>query len=85
LDEKKGKLICPAGKELYVRNRNFQTRDGYKGIAYMAKITDCRVCELRKKCMKKDHTVARQVTVFEKNQKVDDFVKSPWNCLVLSI
>lgn len=41
----------------------------------MAKITDCRVCELRKKRIKKDHTVARQVTVFEKNQKVHSVIE----------
>jgi hypothetical protein len=43
-DETKGKLICPAGKELYLKNRNFRERKGYCGISYMAKKTDCRVC-----------------------------------------
>lgn len=63
-DEAKGKLICPAGKELYLKNRNFRERKGYFGISYMAKKTDCRVCELRAKCLRRPHTVARQVTIF---------------------
>ena len=64
LDEVKGKLICPAGKELYIKNRNFMGTDGHRGISYMAKKTDCRVCELRHKCLRKPHTEARQVTIF---------------------
>jgi hypothetical protein len=64
-DEGKGKLICPAGKEPYLKNRNFRERKGYCGISYMAKKTDCRVCELRSKCLRKPHTVARQVTIFQ--------------------
>ncbi len=63
-DEAKQKLICPAGKELYLKNRNFRERKGYFGISYMGKKTDCRVCELRAKCLRKPHTVARQVTIF---------------------
>jgi hypothetical protein len=64
LDEVKGKLICPAGKELYVKNRNFKGTDGHRGVSYMAKKTDCRVCGLREKCLRKPHTEARQVTIF---------------------
>ena len=35
-DKGKQKLICPAGSELYIRNRNFECR-GRKAINYMAK------------------------------------------------
>jgi transposase len=63
-DESKGKLICPAGKELYVKNRNFKGTDGHRGVSYMAKKTDCRVCGLRHKCLRKPHTEARQVVIF---------------------
>jgi hypothetical protein len=45
-DETKKKLICPRGKEMYVRNSNFWDTKGYCGISYMAKKTDCRVCEV---------------------------------------
>jgi len=63
-DAEKGKLICPAGKELYVRNRNFWTKQGLRGVQYMAKKTDCRVCDLRKQCLRRATTVARQVVRF---------------------
>jgi len=63
-DKVKGKLICPAGKELYVKNRNFKGTDGHRGVSYMGKKTDCRVCELRPKCLRRAHTEARQVTIF---------------------
>jgi transposase len=64
LDDSTGKLICPAGKELYVKNRNFQTADGYKAIAYQAPKTACRDCQLRSKCLRKPNTESRQVHVF---------------------
>ncbi len=53
LNPKNGKLICPAGKELYVKDRNFHTAGGYYGTQYMAKKTDCRVCNLRARCLRK--------------------------------
>jgi transposase len=64
LDDRTGKLICPAGHGLYVRNRNFQTADGYKAIAYQAPKTACRDCPLRSKCLRKPNTESRQVHVF---------------------
>jgi len=81
LDDRTGKLICPAGHGLYVRNRNFQTADGYKAIAYQAPKTACRDCQLRSKCLRKPNTISRQVHVFygkrpgsltdEMKQKID--------------
>jgi transposase len=63
-----GRLICPAGKALYIRNRNFKTSQGLKGINYKAPITACRNCELRSKCLRKENTESRQVHIFyEKN------------------
>lgn len=64
LDNRTGKLICPAGQGLYVRNRNFETNDGYKAIAYQAPKTACRNCQLRSKCLRNPHTESRQVHVF---------------------
>jgi hypothetical protein len=64
LDDRTGKLICPAGKELYVKNRNFQTADGYKAIAYQAPKTACHDCRLGSKCLRNPNTVSRQVHVF---------------------
>ncbi len=65
LDEGSGKLQCPAGKLLYVKNRNFKTTKGHYGTSYMAKVTDCRVCPLRLKCLQNPNGTARQVTKFE--------------------
>jgi transposase len=64
LDERTGKLICPAGHGLYVRNRNFSTADGFRAIAYQAPKTACRNCALRIKCLRNPNTISRQVHVF---------------------
>jgi len=64
LDDKTGKLICPAGHGLYLKNRNFETSAGFKAIAYQAPKTACRDCQLRVKCLQKpDKTESRQVYV----------------------
>lgn len=47
------RLICPAGKALYIRNRNFETKQGFKGINYQAPKTACRNCNLKSKCLRK--------------------------------
>jgi transposase len=63
-DDETGKLICPAGHELYVRSRNYVNNDGYKGIIYQAPKKVCIACELRAKCLRKpDKTESRQVTI----------------------
>ena len=64
-DAEKGKLICPAGRELFVKNRNFKTHEGYHGVVYMSKKTDCRVCALRPRCLRNPESPVRQVAVFE--------------------
>jgi len=61
LDPEKGKLVCPAGKELYVKDRNFWTTKGYHGTQYMAKKTDCQACELRARCLRNAQSPARTV------------------------
>ena len=63
MNEDTGKLICPAGQELYVKNRNYTNAEGYKFIAYQAPKTACRDCKLRSKCLRKPKTVARQVHI----------------------
>jgi len=63
LDERTGKLICPAGQALYVKNRNFQI-NGRRAIAYQGPKTACGNCALRPKCLRNPETVSRQVHVF---------------------
>lgn len=62
-DEERKKAICPAGKEMYLENSNFQVK-GAKGIVYRGKIGDCRECTIRSKCMRSPDTKSRQVTFF---------------------
>ncbi|MDT9702530.1 transposase, partial [Streptomyces sp. P17] len=61
-----GKLTCPADKELSVKDRTFYTANGYHGTVYMAKKTDCGVCELRSQCLRKAATPARTVLKVER-------------------
>lgn len=68
-----GKLTCPAGKELYVKDRNFWTANGYYGTAYMAKKTDCRACELRSLCLRNPTTPARQVHKLDGRERQESF------------
>jgi transposase len=63
MNEDNGKLICPAGKELYVKNRNFIGANGYKFVAYQAPKTACRDCKLRSKCLRNKNTEQRQVHI----------------------
>ena len=63
-DDKIGRLICPAGVKMYIRNRNFKTAQGYKGINYQAPKTACRSCKLRSKCLQNPETESRQVNIF---------------------
>jgi len=70
VDLEKEQCICPAGKSLYVKNRNFVTRKGYKAVAFMGKKTECRRCSLRARCLRNpEKTQARQVHIFYGKQK----------------
>lgn len=65
MSEDKTHCICPAGKRLY-RNGGNVVVDGQRAIKFHGRLTDCRVCELRKKCLRHpDRTEARQVYFFE--------------------
>lgn len=64
LNPENGKLICPAGKELYLKDRNFRTANGYYGPQYKAKISDCRACALRGRCLRNPKVRARTVAKF---------------------
>lgn len=63
MDENLSRPICPAGKVLYLKNKNFAVK-GKAGITYMARQSDCGACALRSKCLRIAHTKARQVTFF---------------------
>lgn len=68
MNKDNGKLICPAGKELYVKNRNFIGVNGYKFVAYQAPKTACRDCKLRSKCLRNKNTEQRQVHILHEKR-----------------
>lgn len=70
MDEETGNLICPAGKELYFRNRRDADPQGYKFDAYMALKEDCSRCKLRSKCLRNPKTKQRQVHILYEKPKV---------------
>jgi len=71
-DSVSGKLVCPAGKPMWLKCKNFQTgKPGYKGKSYMGHIKNCRNCKLRSKCIRKETTPARQIAIFESSKDPD--------------
>jgi transposase len=64
MSEDKTHCICPAGKRLYRNGGNVVIR-GYRAIKFRGRKTDCRVCEVRDKCLRHpDRSEARQVHFF---------------------
>ncbi len=62
LDDRTGKLICPAGKELY--KGGAYERNGYQALSYRAPKRACAGCALRSKCMRNPEGHSRQVRLF---------------------
>ncbi len=56
--------ICPAGKRLYRNGSNVMIR-GKRAFKFRGRITDCRACEYRRKCLRTpEQTETRQVHFF---------------------
>jgi len=65
MSEDKTHCICPAGKRLY-RNGGNVVVGNLRAVKFRGRKTDCRVCELRSKCLRHpDRTEARQVYFFQ--------------------
>ncbi|MBN1893411.1 IS1182 family transposase [bacterium] len=62
-DDRTGKLICPAGKGLYVSSRRVEIK-GTFFTAYQAPKRACCNCPLRAKCLRSEKTTSRQVYIF---------------------
>jgi len=60
-----GTLVCPGGSELSIGNPHFESSNGFYGVGYKAKMTACRDCGLRAKCLQNPNTKFRQVYKFE--------------------
>ena len=57
--------ICPAGKRLYRNGGNVIVK-GQHAVKFRGRKTDCRVCELRKKCLRNpERSEVRQVYFFQ--------------------
>ena len=65
ISQDKSHCICPAGKRLY-RNGGNVVVNGERAIKFHGRLTDCRICELRERCLRHpDRTEARQVYFFQ--------------------
>jgi transposase len=65
MSEDKTHCICPAGKRLY-RNGGNVIVDGNRAIKFRGRKTDCRVCEVRERCLRNpDTSEVRQVYFFQ--------------------
>jgi hypothetical protein len=64
-DRERMTCLCPAGRHLYRNGSNVVVK-GYKAVKFHGLKTECRVCELRARCLKyPERTEARQVYFFE--------------------
>ena len=73
LDSTNTRLICPAGNHLYAKASNFINNKGFLVTQYMARKTDCRVCSLRLKCLRKPaSSQPRSVTKFHGRQDANE-------------
>ncbi len=65
MSEDKTHCICPAGKRLYRNGGNVMV-NGQRAIKFHGRLTDCRICGLRERCLRHpDRTEARQVYFFQ--------------------
>ncbi len=65
MSEDKRFCICPAGKRLY-RNGGNVIVDGNRAIKFRGRKTDCRICEVRERCLRNpDTSEVRQVYFFQ--------------------
>ena len=62
-------LICPGGKILEPINTHFRNNSGLIGTMFRASKEDCRVCNLRPRCMRGKTDTPRTVTLFRHRVK----------------
>lgn len=61
-NDKTGKLMCPAGKSLYIKNRKVEIQGAFY-TGYQATKNACNNCSLRAQCLRSKKTTARQVYI----------------------
>ena len=63
-----GNLICPAGKPMLLKIKNYKNkRTGCTGKAYRGRTANCMNCTLRDKCLRNETTKFRQVAIIDKH------------------
>lgn len=68
MSEDKTHCICPAGRRLY-RNGGNVIVDGNRAIKFRGRKTDCRICEVRERCLRNPETSeVRQVYFFSEQR-----------------
>ena len=69
LDTISGDLICPAGKAMRLKVKNYKNKQtGCTGRLYAGKTKNCKSCSLREKCLRNPGTtIFRQVALLDKN------------------
>ncbi len=68
-NSKTEECICPAGKRMHRQGKEVIVK-GYRAIRFRCHLTDCRVCHLKKQCLKNPN-VQRQVNFFDHKGKVN--------------
>ncbi len=62
-------LTCPAGKSMWLKCSNYKANEGkHTGVTFKGHVHFCQTCDLRKKCLRKEETKARQVTILSKGK-----------------
>ncbi len=65
-------LICPEGKALRIRCRNYKNKKGHIGITYVSDKEDCCCCPQKGKCIRGKKAKVRQVTIIENTMRKTD-------------
>ena len=65
-------LICPEGKALRIRCRNYKNKKGHIGITYVSDKEDCCCCPQKGKCIRGKKAEVRQVTIIENTMRKTD-------------
>jgi len=72
MDTVTDKLICPAGHPMWLKSPNFKSNDGrYVGKSYAGHVENCMTCNLRSRCIRREHTKYRQVAILKEVSNKD--------------
>jgi Transposase DDE domain len=71
-NKKNMQMISPAKHPMWLKTPHFRSNGGrYIGKGYQGYIQHCKDCQLRSKCIRNDHTQARQVAILKEASDAD--------------